>query len=217
MSATTKVAISGLLCVGLIACAEHPSDQSNDGLSDIELRELSAVEATTLIKSKQITATQLVKAVISNAKRYKHLNAYITFDDNRALRHAALVDQSIIAGTASGRLLGVPLVIKDNIEVADMLLTIGTPSMKGIVPTRHAPSSNYSSTRVPSFWVRPTCTNLQLVLQVTMHTLVLYAIHTIKIISPEAVPVGLQPQWQVEEQRRGSAQTPAVPSEYPLH
>lgn len=139
MSATTKVAISALLCVGLIACAEHPSDQSNDGLSDIELRELSAVEATTLIKSKQITATQLVKAVISNAKRYKHLNAYITFDDNRALRHAALVDQSIIAGTASGRLLGVPLVIKDNIEVADMLLTIGTPSMKGIVPTRHAP------------------------------------------------------------------------------
>ena len=138
MSAATKVVISAFLCVGLFACAEHPSNQADDGPSDIELRELSAVEATTLIKSKRITATQLVQAVVTNAKRYNHLNAYITFDENRALLQAALVDQSVVAGTASGRLLGVPLVIKDNIEVADMLITIGTPSMKGIVPKRHA-------------------------------------------------------------------------------
>jgi mandelamide amidase len=138
MSAAIKIVISAYLYFGLLACAEHPPVQINDKLSDIELRELSAVEASTLIKSKQITAVQLVKAVVKNAKRYNHLNAYITFDEDHALREAAKIDKSVVAGTAPGRLLGVPLIIKDNIEVADMPITIGTPSMNGIVPKRHA-------------------------------------------------------------------------------
>ncbi|MFT5133373.1 MAG: Asp-tRNA(Asn)/Glu-tRNA(Gln) amidotransferase A subunit family amidase [Gammaproteobacteria bacterium] len=139
MSATIKIVISTTLYFGLIACAEHPPIQSRDKLNDIELRELSAVDASALIKSKQITATELVKAVIHNAKQYNHLNAYITLDESRALLEAARVDKSVLAGTASGKLLGVPLIIKDNIEVADMPITAGTPSMQGIVPKQHAP------------------------------------------------------------------------------
>ena len=139
MDVAIYVVIIAFLCVGLFACKEHPSGEAEQVPGDINLLELDAGEAVALIKSKQITATQLVTAVITNAKRYEHLNAYITLDENRALRQAALVDQSVIAGTASGKLSGVPLIIKDNIEVADMRITIGTPSIKGIVPQSHAP------------------------------------------------------------------------------
>jgi len=138
MRTTCKVVISAFFCIGLLACAEHPPVQANDKMSDIALRELSAVDASALIRARQITATRLVQAVVANAKRYAHLNAYITFDEEGALREAASIDASILAGTASGRLLGVPLIIKDNIEVAGMPITIGTPAMKGIVPKRHA-------------------------------------------------------------------------------
>jgi Asp-tRNA(Asn)/Glu-tRNA(Gln) amidotransferase A subunit family amidase len=133
-----KVVFSILLCAGLFACAGQQSDRVDIGLSENELRALSALEVTTLIKSKRITATELVQALLSNAKKYKHLNAYITLDENRALAEAAIVDKGVRAGKASGRLLGVPLIIKDNIEVANLPLTIGTPSMQAIVPGQHA-------------------------------------------------------------------------------
>jgi indoleacetamide hydrolase len=138
MSTRNIIAVSFFLCVGLSACGEQLSYKANERLSDNALLELSAVEASSLIKSRQISATELVQAIISNTRRYKHLNAYITIDEKEALRKAAIVDKEVIAGTASGKLLGVPLIIKDNIEVADMLITIGTPSMKGIVPKQHA-------------------------------------------------------------------------------
>jgi len=138
MNRRNKIAGLVFACVGLFACGEQLIYKDKEKLSDNELRELSAVEASTLIKSKQISATQLVQAVISNTKHYKHLNAYISLDEKNALREAAIVDKDVIAGTASGKLLGVPLIIKDNIEVADMFFTIGTPSMKGIVPKQHA-------------------------------------------------------------------------------
>ncbi len=128
MNANIKVVCSTLLCLGLFACAGHHN----------ALTELSALEAISLIKSKQITATQLVQAHIDKARQHKHLNAYITLDDKHALRRAALVDQRVIEGTASGKLSGLPLIIKDNIEVAGMPFTIGTPSMKGIVARRDA-------------------------------------------------------------------------------
>jgi indoleacetamide hydrolase len=134
----TKVVKAALLCVGLFACAGQHNNKVDTGLSEDELRDLSALEVTTLIKSKKITATELVQALLTNSKRHSHLNAYITLDKNRALAEAAIVDKNVSAGSASGRLLGVPLIIKDNIEVADLPLTIGTPSMRGIVPGEHA-------------------------------------------------------------------------------
>lgn len=122
----------------MFACAGQLSDKTSEQSEDDALIELSALEAITLIKSKQITATQLVEAYLVKARQYRHLNAYITLDDNHALRQAALVDQRIVEGTSAGRLTGLPLVIKDNIEVSGMPFTIGTPSMKDIVATRHA-------------------------------------------------------------------------------
>ena len=69
-----KVVFSILLCAGLFACAGQQSNRVDIGLSENELRALSALEVTTLIKSKRITATELVQALLSNAKQYKHLH-----------------------------------------------------------------------------------------------------------------------------------------------
>ena len=88
--------------------------QTNDKLSDIDLRELSAVEVSALIKSKQITATQLVKAVVKNAKRDNHLQenmtvcveAYIGEEGGR--EGVKLEEQVLITSTGFERISSYP-------------------------------------------------------------------------------------------------------------
>lgn len=132
--------ISGglLLVLLLCACDRQPPEEAL-AMTDAELVELSAVEAVELIRSKQISATALVTAVLARAASHHSLNAFITLDETGALNQARLIDQRIQDGDTTGSLLGVPLAIKDNIEVAGLPNTAGTPALEGYVPQQHAP------------------------------------------------------------------------------
>src|SRR6266568_2296240 len=83
-----------------------------------DLTTLSASEAAAKIRKGEITSEALTRALIDKAKAGKSLNAFITLDEEGALKAAKAADAAAKAKKWKGPLHGVPLVIKDNIHVA---------------------------------------------------------------------------------------------------
>lgn len=104
-----------------------------------DLTALSASEAAAKIHKGEITSEAITKALIDKAKAGKSLNAFISLDEAGALKAAKAADDAGKATKWKGALHGVPVVIKDNIHVAGLPNTAGTPGMKDFVPKEHAP------------------------------------------------------------------------------
>lgn len=104
-----------------------------------ELTELSAVEAAARIRAGTLKSEDLVRALIDVIERKGDLNAFITFDRDRALASARKADALAARKSFAGALHGVPIVVKDNIHVAGVPNSAGTPALKAFVPTRNAP------------------------------------------------------------------------------
>lgn len=102
------------------------------------LHELDIGQAATAIRTGATSAEALAEALIARAADAVGLNAFAALDADR-LRHAARdADRHRIAGRALGPLHGVPLAIKDNIDVVDYATTGGTPALAGHYPARNA-------------------------------------------------------------------------------
>lgn len=125
-----------------------------------DLTALSASEAAAKIRKGEITSEAFTKALIDKAKAGKSLNAFITLDEEGALRAAKAADAAAKAKKWKGPLHGVPLVLKDNIHVAGLPNTAGTPGMKGFVPKESAPVAKKLIAAGASFLAKPTCTSL---------------------------------------------------------
>jgi len=111
-----------LLCAGAATAAELPT-----------LAESAAAVCKGTAKSEQ-----LVSAAVERAKAASALNAIITLDEAGATAAAQAVDKSSAAARCRP-LAGVPIVVKDNIQVAGLPSTAGTPALKGFVPKADAP------------------------------------------------------------------------------
>jgi len=109
------------------------------GAAAQELTELSAVEAAARIRAGTLKSEDLVRALIDVIERKRDLNAFITFDRDRALASARKADALAARKSFAGALHGVPIVVKDNIHVAGVPNSAGTPALKAFVPTRNAP------------------------------------------------------------------------------
>ena len=91
--------------------------------------------------ARQVRSEDLVTEALARAKAAAPHNAFIHLDEPGALAAARAADAA--AAKAGGKgckpLLGVPIVVKDNIHVAGMPATGGTPALKGNVPKADAP------------------------------------------------------------------------------
>ena len=85
-----------------------------------------------------VTSEQLVATAVDRAKAASPLNAIITLDESGATAAARSIDKSATAARCRP-LAGVPIVVKDNIQVAGLPSTAGTPALKGFVPKADAP------------------------------------------------------------------------------
>jgi amidase len=65
------------------------------------------------------------------------LNSYIHINDH-ALQEAERLDEEIQNGTVRGPLHGIPVVLKDNIDTADMPTTAGSRFLAGVIPPEDA-------------------------------------------------------------------------------
>ncbi|QIO36392.1 indoleacetamide hydrolase [Bradyrhizobium sp. 1(2017)] len=88
------------------------------------------------LRAGRVTSTTLTTEALARAKANGDLNAFVTLDEAGALKAAAAFDA---AGDRSKPLGGVPIVIKDNIEVAGLPCSAGTPALKDYVPQADAP------------------------------------------------------------------------------
>jgi len=101
-----------------------PSDKN-------ELAFFSVGELSELIKTKQITSTDLTKFFLNRLKKYDHiLHCVITLTEERALKQAKLMDEEIAAGNYRGMLHGIPFGVKDLLATIDYKTTWGSASFK---------------------------------------------------------------------------------------
>ncbi|MGI9473348.1 MAG: amidase family protein [Rubripirellula sp.] len=89
------------------------------------------------VRSGDVSATRVIEEALERAVASDRLNAFITLDTTGALKKAGQID-SRSSAAHSGDLLGVPIVVKDNIDVANLRTTAGTPGID-YVPVVSAP------------------------------------------------------------------------------
>ncbi|HEY3944011.1 MAG TPA: amidase, partial [Solirubrobacteraceae bacterium] len=100
---------------------------------------LSIAQARELIRSREVSAVELVEAALDRIAAGEKLNVFRTVLRDSALAQAREVDGAAGRGDPLGPLAGVPLALKDNIEVAGVRMTAGTPHLGDPVPASDAP------------------------------------------------------------------------------
>lgn len=86
----------------------------------------------------RISAVELLEAHLDHVKRFEpDVHALVTLTEDLAREQAADADRRRAAGE-TGPLLGIPVVVKDLVDVAGLPTTAGSRVLAGNVPTRHA-------------------------------------------------------------------------------
>jgi amidase len=104
------------------------------------LRRASAGEQLAALRERRITSRDLLEQHLAHiAKANPKLNAVITLDADGARAAADKADQHLAAtGKPLGPLHGLPMTVKDALEVKGMRTTCGSPSLTDHVPDRDA-------------------------------------------------------------------------------
>jgi len=106
-------------------------------LDDRELTRLTVTQAARLIRDGEITSTRLTRALLNAIRAKRDLNAFITVDEAGALAAARRADQQ--RQRCDPRELGPLHGVPDNIHVAGLPNTAGTPGLRNFVPRDNAP------------------------------------------------------------------------------
>ncbi|MBR0818351.1 indoleacetamide hydrolase [Bradyrhizobium liaoningense] len=102
----------------------------------MDFHQLTLSQAAADLRAGKVTSTSLTTEALTRAKANADLNAFVTLDEAGALKAAAAFDATSDKDKPLG---GVPIVIKDNIEVAGLPCSAGTPALKDYIPKADAP------------------------------------------------------------------------------
>jgi amidase len=103
-----------------------------------ELVERSAVELRAMLTARKVSATEVVEAHLGQIAAVNgRVNAIVTLDSEGALSAARQVDAQPQT-KAAGHLGGLPIAIKDLVDVAGMRTTLGSPIYQDRVPSKDA-------------------------------------------------------------------------------
>ena len=101
----------------------------------------SAAELTALMRRREVSAEEIARNALARLEAVEPaLNAFIHVDAEGALAAAREADRRLAAGGELPPLNGVPVSVKDLIDVAGMPCSYGARSMLGHVPEEDAPS-----------------------------------------------------------------------------
>ena len=96
-------------------------------------------ELASLLKKREISAVELAEYYLARIDRLNpQLNAYIAVTADRALASAQAAEEAIAGASYLGPLQGIPIAVKDLVDVAGMPTTGGSVVLKDNVPARDA-------------------------------------------------------------------------------
>ncbi|MFG2004972.1 amidase family protein [Spirillospora sp. NPDC048911] len=99
-------------------------------------------EAAARISDRTISAVEYTQELLSRCRRHEALNSFTSLDPDAVLDRARRADRALRAhgdqASTPGPLHGIPLVVKDNIDVAGQATTGGTPALRDHTVKRDA-------------------------------------------------------------------------------
>ena len=128
-----------LILIVMIAILARPvpAQQPFGAPRSLQLVEASVLELQLALRSHLITSEQLVQMYLNRIATYDHagpmLNSFIHLNE-QALDEARARDLDRHRGLAHGPLFGIPVLLKDNIDTADMPTTAGSVALEGSIP-----------------------------------------------------------------------------------
>lgn len=110
------------------------SEQLVQNMLDMDANELAKA-----IKERKISSVEVTKAYINHVKQFNpSINCLVEDRFSEVIAEAIQADEQIEKGTGVGRLLGVPISMKESFDVAEMKTTGGLPYRKNNVQIEDA-------------------------------------------------------------------------------
>lgn len=101
----------------------------------MDITNLSAVELREKLKSKELSAKEIVTAYFERIKKMEpEINAFITTTEEEALKAAEKVDEKVKKGETLGLLAGIPVAVKDNISTKGIRTTCASKMLENYIP-----------------------------------------------------------------------------------
>lgn len=101
----------------------------------------SAATLATAVAAKEVSSVELLDRYLDRIDRLgTDVNAVVTIDAERAREACAAADDAVVAGATLGPLHGLPVTIKDALEVEGIRSTGGAAALRDHVPTVDAPA-----------------------------------------------------------------------------
>lgn len=102
------------------------------------LKAFTLTELAAAMAQGTLGAEELVTDLLTRKASLASINAFVSLDEERALRDARQADAERVSGRLRGPLHGLPIAFKDNINVAGYVTTGGTPALRDFRPLRDA-------------------------------------------------------------------------------
>jgi indoleacetamide hydrolase len=102
------------------------------------LKAFTLTDAADAMVRGTLGAEELVADLLKRKASLASINAFVSLDEERALRDARQADAERATGRLRGPLHGLPIAFKDNINVAGYVTTGGTPALRNFGPVQDA-------------------------------------------------------------------------------
>jgi amidase len=132
-----------LVAVALLLVSVRVIADNRPGSGRFDLVEATIPSIQAAIQNNIITAEQLVEMYLARIDAYDgqttavHLNSYIHVNED-AVRDARKANQGRAKGYQKGALFGIPVILKDNIDIKKMPTTAGSVALDGSIPQSDA-------------------------------------------------------------------------------
>src|SRR5215203_7389705 len=105
-------------------------------MTPIELVQLGITDALRLIRTRQLSPVEFVRAYLERITRLNlTLNVYLTVMAEEALAAATAAERAVMNGEPLGTLHGIPIGLKDNCDVPGVRMTAGSKFLQDHVAT----------------------------------------------------------------------------------
>jgi amidase len=103
----------------------------------------TAVEAAKAVREGVISSCELTRHIFDRIKKYNEkINAFVTLNEEQALKRACKADDALANGKIWGPLHGLPILIKDQFATAGLRTTCGFPELANYIPAENAVAVN---------------------------------------------------------------------------